>query len=404
MKKNKKVLREGFTTGTAATAAAMAALESLLCKEKGGKCMLTPVPPPLSPRMPSFAQSLVLSQKVMQLKRETTAGSESTQCMESTKNKGFLSIPIAGVHRNHAHSATAFVIKDGGDDPDATHKASIYATVTLGTRPQQQDIVIHGGEGVGRITLPGLPLPVGMAAINPAPRRQISLGLQLIAQKYAYTHSIDVTISVPGGEELAKNTFNPRLGILGGISILGTQGTVKPYSHKAWKATIVQGLEVAAATACTTLCLSTGRRSEKLLLETYPHVLPSWAIQAADFAEFSLSQAGRYPFEQLVWGCFFGKLVKLAQGHSYTHARSANLDFTLLQQWCAKKNMHIPEIASCVTANHALEYILAKEAWPSVLHSITKKAAKVASQFAQRPVTVHLFHLDGRPLACVSAR
>ncbi len=373
MKKSGKSLREGFTTGTAATAAAMAALERVLSKVKQGKSMLTPLPP-------SEAEPLPTPER-------TT----------------FLSITLGGIKRNHSSSATAFVIKDAGDDPDVTHKAAIYATVNINTRPQEYNVQLFGGEGVGRITLPGLPLPVGMPAINPAPRRQIALGLHIIAQKYNYTGSIDVHISVPGGAELAKNTFNPRLGIEGGISILGTQGIVKPYSHKAWKATILQSLHIAAATKCTTLCLATGRRSEKLLLETYPHVLPQWAIQAADFAEFSLSEAGKYAFEHIVWGCFFGKLVKLAQGHRYTHARSAELDFPLLRQWCAKKGADIPQISQCVTANHALEYILEQEQWPIILHSLTKKAATVASKFAQRPVTVHLFHLDGRPLACVPA-
>ncbi len=379
MAKHKKALREGFTTGTAATAAAMAALQCLLHEGEKATHMLTPLPP------------------------EAFSAQTRSECAHQKHGKApMLSIAVGGVQRHHACSATAFVIKDGGDDPDVTHKAHIYATVTIKNRPHAQDIHIEGGEGVGRVTLPGLPVPVGMAAINPAPRAQISLGLQSIAQKYAYTQSIDVTISVPGGEALAQKTFNPRLGIHGGISILGTQGTVKPYSHTAWKATILQGVHVAMATDCRTLCLSTGRRSEKLLLQAYPHVLPQGAVQAADFAAFSLSEAGKHDFEHIVWGCFFGKLVKLAQGHAYTHARTAHLDFPLLYRWCAQEGVDIPEILACVTANHALEYILARETWPQLLHSLTERAAKVASQFAQRPVTVRLFHLDGRTLACVA--
>ncbi len=370
--KTHKKLREGFTTGSAATAASMAALEILLHDGKGEESVNTfvqhvPVPPP-------------------------EQGGE-----EIHLGLPLLRIPIAEVQRLGASIATAYVIKDGGDDPDATHGAHIQATVTL--VPEQPDIHIEGGQGVGRVTLPGLPLPVGMAAINPAPRRQITTGLRMLMQKYQYVNGVSVVVSVPHGEAIAQHTFNPRLGIVGGISILGTQGTVRPYSHSAWKATILQGFNVAQATGCRTLCLSTGRRSERLLLNKYPQVSLQSAIQAADFAHFSLYHAGKYPFEKLVWGCFFGKLVKLAQGHKYTHARHAELDFTLLQTWCAEAGADIPEITQCVTASHALEYILAHAAKERVIKSITQKAADVACAFAGRSVRVYVFHLDGYELA-----
>ncbi len=212
---------------------------------------------------------------------------------------------------------------------------------------------------------------------------------------------MEVCICVPHGEDIAKKTFNSRLGILGGISILGTQGTVKPFSHTAWQATITQGIQVASATGCETLCLSTGRRSEKLLLAKLPHLPTQAAVQAADFVKFSLEEAGKYPFKNIAWGCFFGKLIKLAQGYENTHARQAQLDFTTLYTWCAAEGMDIPQIQQCVTAQHALEYILAfpqQNIQQRVLRNIHNKATTTASTFAARPVRVYAFHLNGQDL------
>ena len=266
-----KTLREGFTTGSAATGAAMGALALLLGKERKTHCEV-PLPP---------------------------------QEEDATSPRGFLTIPIEDVQHISSLCAKACVRKDGGDDPDATHNALIEATV-MRTKDAGR-IDIEGGEGVGRVTLPGLPVAVGEWAINPGPRRQLALGLRLMAQQWTYAGGIKVSISVPRGEDIARHTFNPRLGIVGGISILGTQGTVKPSSNDAWKATIAQGVHVAHATGCRTLCLATGRRSERLLLACYPELSPQAGVQVADFAEFSLQEAAKYDFERIVWGCFFGR-------------------------------------------------------------------------------------------------
>ena len=211
--------------------------------------------------------------------------------------------------------------------------------------------------------------------------------------------ALTVVISVPGGEELARHTLNPRLGIQGGISILGTQGTVRPYSHAAWRATVAQGLSVARATGCRTVCLSTGRRSEVLLMRRYPTLPEQAFVQAADFARFSLSEAGRLPLERLVWGCFFGKLAKLAQGLEYTHAREAPLDMAALATLCAEAGAACaPAVARCVTAAHALELLLADPAGDAALAAVGARAAATARRFAGRAVTLHLFHTDGREL------
>ena len=248
-------------------------------------------------------------------------------------------------------------------------------------------------------------MPVGQAAINPVPRQQI--GLALRAQEYAQAHDpahdgstrLTVYVSVPQGLVLAHKTFNPRLGIEGGISILGTQGTVRPYSHAAWKATIEQGLAVAAATGCRTLCLTTGRRSERLLMERYPELPERCFVQVADFAQFSLHAAGAMNFERIVWGCFFGKLVKLAQGHAYTHAKDSTLDMqNLAQQASAAKATCASDIARCITAAHALELLLADAAGTRVLEQVGQQAMQTAKNFAGQAVSLHLFHTDGREL------
>lgn len=402
----KTVLRDGFTTGTAATAAAMAALE--VCLSHGDPRRIpTKMDVPLPPfadsptgETPTGFLSVPIERAELTAERASTGGVSDIAGNVST-------IPFD-------ERATASVIKDGGDDPDATHGARIVAHITLENTPAAEQgplaILIEGGEGVGRVTLPGLPVPVGSAAINPVPRQQITHGLRLIAARYGCTRPLRVTISVPNGAALAHHTFNPRLGIMGGISILGTQGTVKPYSHEAWKATIRQGLAVAEATGCATLCLSTGRRSEKLLLELYPHLPAQAAVQVADFAEFSLHEAGRRSFTELAWGCFFGKLVKLAQGHSYTHARSAELDFDLLAHWCVEAGAALDcakAVQQCVTANHALELLMTSEGEDKarlVVHNIALKAADVARRFVARPsctVRMHVFHLNGKELVRV---
>ena len=207
------------------------------------------------------------------------------------------------------------------------------------------------------------------------------------------------TVRVPLGSELAQKTFNPRLGIEGGISILGTQGTVRPYSHAAWKATIEQGLAVAAATGCRTLCLTTGRRSERLLMERYPQLPDRCFVQVADFAQFSLHAAGAMSFERIVWGCFFGKLVKLAQGHTYTHAKDSTLDMQALAQLAqAAKASCASEVARCITAAHALELLLADAAGPRVIEQLARLAMRTAQKFSGQAVCLHLFHTDGREL------
>jgi len=241
-------LREGFTTGTAAAAAAKAALIMLI-------------------------QGRSISSIDVPLPRE-----------------GRLLVPLAHVV-TRGDRAEALVIKDGGDDPDVTHRARIRAIVHRVITAGQTRVVIRGGSGVGRVTKPGLPVPVGEAAINPAPRRQIEAAILEALEETGEHGEIVVTIEVDDGESIALKTLNPRLGILGGISILGTRGTVKPFSNKAYKDTITMSLDVARAQGLSRVALATGGKSERLLRDLRPELPdPSW-IQVGDFFAFSLREA-----------------------------------------------------------------------------------------------------------------
>ncbi len=395
-------LREGFTTGSAATGAALAALQ-LLCHGCAPDTVRVPLPPFASPQQGgNGVQPEPRGWLVLPVANCDSGPAPELAARWAANNFEHCDPPPQGIIR----SAHASIIKDGGDDPDATSGARITATVVESILPQNREevaepgnIIIKGGPGVGRVTLPGLPVPVGQAAINPVPRQQISLALQ--AQKYASADSTRLTVfvSVPLGSELAQKTFNPRLGIEGGISILGTQGTVRPFSHAAWKATIEQGLAVATATGCRTLCLTTGRRSERLLMERYPQLPERCFVQVADFAQFSLNAAGAMNFERIVWGCFFGKLVKLAQGHTYTHAKDSTLDMQALAQLAhAAKASCASEVARCITAAHALELLLADAAGPRVIEQLARLAMRTAQKFSGQAVCLHLFHTDGREL------
>ena len=401
-------LREGFTTGSAATGAALAALQ-LLRRGCAPATVRVPLPPFANAPQAGLC-GLPAPRGWLELPVAHCLPGPAPELTAAWAANNFACCdpPPQGMVR----SAHASIIKDGGDDPDATSGACITATVVESPAPcdraavaEPANIIIMGGPGVGRITLPGLPVPVGQAAINPVPRQQISLALR--AQEYDQASNparaaqtvLTVFVSVPQGLELAQKTFNPRLGIEGGISILGTQGTVRPYSHAAWKATIEQGLAVAAATGCRTVCLTTGRRSERLLMERYPHLPERCFVQVADFAQFSLHAAGALDFDHIVWGCFFGKLVKLAQGHAYTHAKDSTLDMQALAQQARRASAACAdEVARCITAAHALELLLADAAGPHVLNLVAQQAVQTASTFAGQAVGLHLFHTDGREL------
>lgn len=274
------------------------------------------------------------------------------------------------------YKAVAGVVKDGGDDPDVTHEALIEAEVMpldffmaseelrgLATSPpivMPSGISLFAGAGVGLATLPGLPVAVGEAAINPEPRKQIAAAVWEQRQKSPRWRNIPlaVIIRVRDGAVIAQKTLNPRLGIVGGISILGTRGIVRPFSHEAWEEAVRQSLRVGKALGLEGVALCTGRRSEELVRRDFPLWPEQAFIQAADYVASALSEAGRLGFKEVVWACFWGKLVKLAQGLANTHARSAPLDLGFLADESALFSLSLAEkIRNANTAMEALAYI-----------------------------------------------
>lgn len=235
--------------------------------------------------------------------------------------------------------ASAFTVKDAGDDPDITNGMTIEARVTLhlssaATSTTPLSIHIDGGYGVGRVTLPGLGIEVGQAAINATPRRMIENSIRHLLQSLpmrANPVSIDVLISVPGGEEIARRTFNPRLGIEGGISIIGTSGIVKPFSTDAFIRSIAKSMEVARATGSPRVVINSGAKSERFVRAYYPELPPQAFVHYGNFIGETLKLADSLKVPRITLGVMIGKAVKLAEGHLDTHSRQVtmNRDFII---------------------------------------------------------------------------
>jgi len=247
--------------------------------------------------------------------------------------------------------ASCSVIKDAGDDPDITDGVEIWATVHWKGEP---GIDIRGGKGVGTVTKPGLEIPVGTAAINPVPRQMIEDSVRKAAGSKLDGKGIQVIVSVPNGEQLARKTLNPRLGIIKGISILGTTGIVIPYSVNAYQACISQALDVAVACGCRQVVLTTGRRSEKFA-QSELALAEECFVQAGDFIGYSLEQcAKRHLAKVTIWG-MTGKISKLAAGHLYTNVSDSRVDIGFLAEvaaGCGVPDKMAKALRAAVTANH----------------------------------------------------
>lgn len=234
---------------------------------------------------------------------------------------------------------SAFTVKDAGDDPDITNGMTIEARVTLhlssaATSTTPLSIHIDGGCGVGRVTLPGLGIEVGQAAINATPRRMIENSIRHLLHSLpmkANPVSIDVLISVPGGEEIARRTFNPRLGIEGGISIIGTSGIVKPFSTDAFIRSIAKSMEVARATGTPRVVINSGAKSERFVRTYYSELPPQAFVHYGNFIGETLKLADSLKVPRITLGVMIGKAVKLAEGHLDTHSRQVtmNRDFII---------------------------------------------------------------------------
>lgn len=317
-KRKKGLLRTGYTTGTSASAATKAALLALIL-------------------------------------------SQIHNTVEVTLPKGKIAkLKIAWIkYSQNNQSVTSAVIKDGGDDPDVTHGAEICSTVTFTN--QKGQIEIDGGLGVGRVTRPGLGLEIGHAAINPVPKQMIEQVVLDIGESILGEKGIKVIISVPKGIELAKKTDNPRLGIVGGISILGTTGIVFPYSTASFAASIRQGLDVAISLGTTIVVLTTGGRSEDYIKNIYKF-LPEYAfVQMGDFSGYTIKQCSKRNFKKIIIAGFIGKLTKMAMGIKQTHVRGSHVSMDYLANLaslCVNSENIINDIKKANTARHVSEIII----------------------------------------------
>ncbi len=285
-------------------------------------------------------------------------------------------------------TAFASVIKDAGDDPDVTNGAEIAAAAVFagGQKTKISSVTIKGGEGVGVVTRPGLPVPIGEAAINPGPRRMIT---DAVLEARA-SRPIEVTISVPRGQELAKKTLNARLGIVGGISILGTTGIVKPLSGAAWKATISASMKVARAMGLETVVLSAGRTSERAHMREFKLPAPSY-VMMGDYVEYSLKEAARQKFGQIHICAQWAKLIKIAMGTPDTHVRSGAIDANRAADFLREQyGMPLPE-RPYNTAREILQYVPGGG---------VKKVCEGAEAYGRRisglPVTAFLVSYEGK--------
>ncbi len=380
-----KKLKRGFTTGTAAAAAAKAAFFFLLADKE--KKAVT----------------------IRFLTGETTL------------------IPIHKTKKISQSKAEAVVIKDAGDDPDVTHKAEIGARISIfsikggsvddhcdlktalpgmtgkllsaqNDDSHNPDIIIKGGKGVGMVTKPGLEVACGLPAINPGPRKMILEAVNDVLDSFGQMGKIkvEVEIFVPEGEELAKKTLNFRLGIEGGISILGTTGIVKPMSHEAYIATIKYGISVAEAMGSDTLVFTTGRRSERFAMGFFPDFREDSFIQIGDFFQASLNEAeAAETIKNIIITVFFGKAVKMAMGFPHTHAAKSELTMKKLAQWTmnlTKNKIIVEKVLQSNSARHAFTYI--HPDYPEIISFVGKKIIESADKFSHSNFRIRAIIFD----------
>jgi cobalt-precorrin-5B (C1)-methyltransferase len=350
-------LRRGWTTGACATAAAKAAFEALL----GGE-----FPDPVTIRLP---------------RGETPAFALS----RTERGDGF---------------CRASVVKDAGDDPDVTHMAEIFATVRR--LSPGAGVRFKAGDGVGTVTRAGLPVQPGEPAINPVPRKMMTEAIEDVAAAHGASPDAEIEISIPGGGALAERTWNPRLGILGGLSILGTTGIVVPFSCAAWIHSIHRGIDVARAAGLTHVAGSTGSTSEEAVRRRYD--LPLIALlDMGDFAGGLLKYLRAHPIEKLTIAGGFGKLTKLAQGALDLHSSRSEIDRGFLAGLARSGGASDTLAAKILAANTAAEALrLAEEGGvplAALVAENAKRTAKATLGGAPVGVNVLVVDRDGKILA-----
>ncbi len=432
--KNKK-LRSGYTTGACAAAAAKAATVLLMRSAECGD--LHPVLTSANARV----QGVRSEEEIQEVSIPFPDGSRVQFAVRNSSLR---------THNSELISS-ASVIKDAGDDPDVTHGAEIIATVRFvesGLKNEEcPQIVIKGGKGVGRVTKPGLAIPVGEPAINPVPRKMIREAvMEAITESVnqpiplptsplkgeelnkfpplqgegkggdglAATPHLEVTISVPAGEELAKKTLNHRLGIVGGISILGTTGIVRPVSREAYTATITAGMDVAKAMGHSVVVLSSGRTSEKAHMKKFAFPDESY-VMMGDYLEFSLIDAKNHGFSSIHLCAQWAKMIKTAMSTPQTHVRHGAIEATNAAAFLRFLGVDVPPAKEFNTAREIFDYINAassKPLAPSVdeclrecrVHTALAAVCAAAKQYAERitsgiPVIVHLVSYEGKIIA-----
>ena len=352
----KEKLKTGYTTGSSATAAAKAALLSII------------------------NQTEIKNVEILLPKRSV------------------IQIPIKSC-TFESNMSKCSVIKDGGDDPDVTHGAEII--VELSFTEKINEIEINGGEGVGIVTKPGLGLEINKAAINPIPKKMIIENLRDIGKGVLEKNGIKVVISVPKGKELGPKTDNPRLGIINGISILGTSGIVIPFSTASYAASIRKNLDVAIAMGNDKVVLATGGRSEdfaKKIIDLPEHCF----IQMGDFSGFTIQQCGRKNIKRAFVVGFIGKLAKMAAGIKQTHVKGSKVDMNFLANLAMESNADkkiIEDIKKANTARHVSE-IIQKNHVEGFFELICAKTYDHMRKYSDRkvPIEVILFDFNGKVL------
>jgi cobalt-precorrin-5B (C1)-methyltransferase len=327
-------LRRGWTTGACAAAGARAAFAALL-----GRGFPNPV--------------------LIRLPRGRTA-----------------SFPLALAEHGDGR-ARAGVVKDAGDDPDVTHGALVITEIAWAAAGS--GIRFAAGEGVGTVTRAGLPLAIGEPAINPAPRAMIrDTLLEMAAEDSAASPDVTVTIAIPGGELLAERTMNARLGIVGGLSILGTTGIVVPYSCASWIHSIQRGIDVARAAGLDHLAAATGATSERAVQRLY-HLPEHALIDMGDFVGGTLKYLRRHPVEHLTIAGGFAKLAKLAAGHLDLHSATSRVDIPALAGLLGACGAEPPAVAAARAAGGAAEILaIAGERRETLARAVAAQAREVA--------------------------
>lgn len=309
---------------------------------------------------------------------------------------------IGGGHRNigihsakmDGESAIGTVIKDAGDDPDVTHKAEIGAVVSI-EKSKTPSLIITGGKGVGRVTKPGLEVSPGEPAINSGPRKMIQAVVNEMVDGLSHPVLVTVEIFVPEGEVLAQKTLNARLGIMGGISILGTTGLVRPMSHDAYIATIQSSVSVAQACHVNRIFLTTGRRSERYAGVSFPGNPPEAFVQIGDFFKMSIEALLNRGFEEVVLAVFFGKALKMAYGIPHTHAAKKDLCMKKLSHWAMEITSDKEVSAGIKTANTAREaYYMLKDIYPEVIQKVGFEMIASANRFSGGDLNVRAVIFD----------